>query len=90
MTVCEILPIALLCSVATAALFFFVLNWIKVPAYFYAGQFDFNLLGQIAWLLPLLPLSVWGGKWLATKINKVIFDRIILFFLALSGVLLLV
>ncbi len=76
--------------IATSALFFFVLNWLKVPAYFYTGQFDFNLLGQIIWLFPLLPFSVWGGKWVAARVNKVIFDRVILFFLAVSGVLLLV
>jgi hypothetical protein len=75
--------------VATSALFFMALNWIKVPTYFYANLFDFKLLGQVAWLLLLLPLSVWLGKSIATKINKVIFDRIMVFFLALSGVLLL-
>ena len=75
--------------VATSALFFMVLNWIKVPTYFYAGLFDFKLLGQVAWLLLLLPLSVWVGKSIATKINKTIFDRIMVFFLALSGLLLL-
>ena len=75
--------------VATSALFFMVSNWIKVPTYFYAGLFDFDLLWQVGWLLPLLPLSVWVGKSIATKINKVIFDRIMVFFLALSGVLLL-
>jgi uncharacterized protein len=76
--------------VATSALFFMALNWIKVPTYLYAGLFDFGLLGQVAWLLPLLPLSVWVGKSIAAKINKVLFDRIMIFFLALSGVLLLV
>jgi len=34
-------------------------------------------------------LSVWAGKSIATKINKVLFDRIMVFFLALSGILLL-
>jgi uncharacterized membrane protein YfcA len=76
--------------VATSALFFMALNWIKVPTYFYADLFDFKLLWQVAWLLPLLPISVWVGKSISTRINKVLFDRIILAFLALSGVLLLV
>jgi hypothetical protein len=76
--------------VATSALFFMVLNWIKVPTYFYAGLFDFNLLWQVAWLLPLLPLSVWVGKSISAKINKALFDRIMVVFLALSGILLLV
>jgi uncharacterized membrane protein YfcA len=76
--------------VATAALFFTVLNWIKVPSYFYADLFDFKLLWRVAWLLPLLPISVWLGKWAAIRINKLTFDRIIIFFLAVSGVWLLV
>ncbi|MBN1218653.1 MAG: sulfite exporter TauE/SafE family protein [Anaerolineae bacterium] len=76
--------------IATSALFFMVLNWIKVPSYFYAGLFEFNLLWRVAWLLPLLPLNVWVGKWAVTKINRIMFERVILFFLAVSGVLLLV
>jgi len=75
--------------VATSALFFMIINWIKVPTYFYAHLFNFELLGQVAWLLLLLPLSVWAGKSIAAKINKVLFDRIMVFFLALSGILLL-
>jgi uncharacterized membrane protein YfcA len=66
------------------------LNWIKVPSYFYADLFDFKLLWRVAWLLPLLPISVWLGKWAAIRINKLTFDRIIIFFLAVSGVWLLV
>lgn len=75
--------------VATAALFFAVLNWIKVPSYYYLGLFDFDLLWQVAWLLPLLPLSVWLGKLLATKVDKVLFDRIIVSVLAVTGLFLL-
>ncbi|MCB0226696.1 MAG: sulfite exporter TauE/SafE family protein, partial [Anaerolineae bacterium] len=75
--------------VATSALFFAILNWLKVPSYYYLGLFDFNLLWQVAWLLPLLPLSVWIGKLLATKVNKVLFDRIIIGLLALTALFLL-
>ncbi len=75
--------------VATSALFFTVLNWIKVPSYFYIGLFDFDLLRQIIWLLPLLPLSVWVGKLIAVRVNKLIFDRIIVVLLALSAFFLL-
>ena len=75
--------------VATSALFFAILNWIKVPSYYYLGLFDFNLLWQIAWLLPLLPLSVWLGKLLTTKVNKVLFDRIIIGLLAFTALFLL-
>lgn len=75
--------------VATSALFFAIVNWIKVPSYFYIGLFDFNLLGQVLWLLPLLPLSVWMGKWVSVRINKTTFDRIIVVILALTAVFLL-
>lgn len=76
--------------VATSALFFAITNWIKVPSYFYLGLFNFELLGQVAWLLPLLPLSVWVGKRVADKVNKTIFDRAIIALLTLSAVLLLI
>jgi len=75
--------------VATTALFFAALNWIKVPSYFYIGLFDFNLLWQVAWLLPLLPASVWVGKQIAYKVDKIIFDRIIVVLLAVSAIFLL-
>jgi uncharacterized membrane protein YfcA len=75
--------------VATSALFFMVLNWIKVPSYLYIGLLDFQLLKQVVWLFPLLPLSVWVGKLIADKINKVLFDRLIVIFLAVSAFLLL-
>jgi hypothetical protein len=74
---------------ATSALFFAITNWIKVPSYFYLGLFDFELLWQVAWLFPLLPLSVWVGKRVADKVNKVIFDRIIITLLGLSAAFLL-
>lgn len=75
--------------VATSVLFFAVLNWMKVPTYFYAGLFDFHLLARVAWLLPLLPVSIWAGKHVAVKLDKVIFDRIIIVLLGLSAILLL-
>ena len=76
--------------VATSALFFMVVNWIKVPSYLYIGLFDFPLLWRTAWLFPLLPISVWVWKRMADKINKALFDRIIIILLFVSGLLLLV
>ena len=76
--------------VATTALFFAVVNWIKVPSYIYLNLVDFSLLGKIVWLLPLLPVSVWVGKQIADKVNKMVFDRIIVFLLAVSAAYLLI
>jgi uncharacterized membrane protein YfcA len=75
--------------VATSALFFAIVNWIKVPSYLYIGLFDWALLGQVLWLLPLLPVSVWIGKWISTRINKTTFDWIIVIILALTAIFLL-
>jgi hypothetical protein len=67
-----------------------VLNWIKVPYYYAAGLFDFPTLLHLAWLAPLVPLGVWIGKVAVDRIDKALFERIILVLLAVSGVLLLV
>jgi uncharacterized membrane protein YfcA len=75
--------------IATSAVFFLILNWIKVPYYFYADLFDFQLLLQIAWLLPLVPVGVWVGRWAAGKVNKETFERVIIGLLVLTAGLLI-
>ena len=75
--------------IATSAIFFLILNWIKVPYYWYAGLFDFQRLLQIAWLLPLVPLGVWVGRWAAGKVNKETFEWIIVVLLAITSLLLI-
>lgn len=76
--------------VATMVLFFALLNWFKVPSYFFAGLFDLELLGRVVWLLPLLPLSVWFGKYFVVRLNKRVFDRVIIGLLGMSAIFLLV
>ena len=75
--------------VATSVLFFAVINWIKVPYYYQAGLFDFPALVRLLWLAPLVPLGVWVGKGLAQRVDRSIYERIILGLLVISGVLLL-
>ena len=74
---------------ATSAIFFLALNYIKLPFYVAARIFNFTLLLQLLWLLPLVPLGVWAGKWLIIRVSKEIFDRIILVLLVFSALLLL-
>jgi hypothetical protein len=71
--------------IATSAVFFLILNWIKVPYYFYADLFDFQLLWRVAWLLPLVPVGVWIGKWGAGKVNKETFEKIIIGLLVVTA-----
>ena len=76
--------------IGTSALFFFILNWIKVPYYFYAGLFDFGRLQEIAWILVLVPLGVWTGRWLAYRVDRQTFENIIVGLLFINGILLIV
>ena len=73
---------------ATSAIFFMILNYIKVPFYFAADLFNFGLLGQMLWLLPMVPLGVWVGKWVVVRVSKRVYDHFILFLLIVSALLL--
>ncbi len=70
---------------ATSALFFAIINWIKVPYYVYAGLFDVEQILRLIWILPLLPLGVWGGRWLADKISREMFERVIVVLLVVTA-----
>ena len=74
---------------ASMAVYFGILNWVKVPYYAHAKLFDFDRLAQIVWLLPVIPLSVVLGRWMAKKIDRVWFERMIVILLLVSGVVLL-
>jgi uncharacterized membrane protein YfcA len=74
---------------ATSALFFAVLNLIKVPFYGLAGLFNPSLVVRTIPLLPLLPTGVWAGKRFAQRVRREIFEAIILGLLLLSAVFLL-
>jgi uncharacterized membrane protein YfcA len=75
--------------IATSALFFLFLNWIKVPFYLYADLFDVELLRQIACLLPLVPIGVVTGRWLIGRVDAVTFERIIVGLLLINALLLI-
>jgi uncharacterized membrane protein YfcA len=76
--------------VATSALYLALLNWIKVPYYYFGGLFDFPLQLRLVYLLPLVPLGVWTGRHLVKRVDKVLFERIIIGLLIISVVLLFV
>jgi uncharacterized protein len=75
--------------IATSALFFLILNWIKVPYYLYARLFDLPRLWQIAWLMPLVPLGVWVGRLAGDRVDKQTFERVIVFLLVITAVMLI-
>ena len=73
----------------TSVLFFAILNWIKVPYYLYIHLFDFQRLWQIAWIALIIPLGVWVGHWMGTKISKKVFDGIMVTLLTLTALVLI-
>jgi uncharacterized protein len=75
--------------IATSALFFMILNWIKVPYYFYADLFDFNLLWQVKWSLLLVPMGAWLGRWIGDRLPKQTFETVIVLLLGITGLLLI-
>jgi uncharacterized protein len=75
--------------IATSALFFLILNWVKVPYYYYAGLFNWEQIRLIIWILPMVPLGVWSGKWIALRLPKQTFDNVIIVLLLVAGLLLI-
>ncbi len=74
---------------ATSALFFAVLNLIKVPYYFYAGLIDLDRIATLIWIVPFVPLGVWTGKRFVNQTSKRVFDGMVLFLLTTSAAILL-
>ena len=54
--------------VGTTAIFFAVVNWIKVPAYWALGQFTVQNLTTAALLMPVAILSTLAGVWTVRRI----------------------
>lgn len=76
--------------VATLAVFFTVVNWIKVPGYLAAGLFDWGLLWRLAPTAALIPLGTAIGRWAVLRVDQRTFDRTILGLLVLGAGFLLV
>lgn len=75
--------------IATSVLFYAILNWVKVPYFYFTGLFDFQRTWQTAWVFPIVPIGVWFGRWLASKVPKQTFDNIILVLLVITAFLLI-
>ena len=75
--------------VATAALFFAAINVMKMPGYIALGIFRPAVLLEFFWLLPLIPIGVWIGRKIVGRINRQLFETIVLISLVLTGLLLI-
>lgn len=75
--------------VGTTTLYFAIVNVLKLPSLIVAGLLDFRDLGAVLWALPLIPLGVWLGRWMVRRMNKVVFERFMLYVLGLAGIILI-
>jgi len=76
--------------IATTALFFALLNWLKVPGFVFTGVLDRALLSSVWWVFPFIPLGIVTARRLVTRIRPIVFERIIVWLLVMSSMLLLV
>jgi uncharacterized membrane protein YfcA len=72
--------------VATSALFFLVVNYVKIVPYAMLGQLDFANLGTSLLFAPLAPLGIWLGVWMHRRISDAAFFRITWIVLFATGV----
>ncbi|HEY8615949.1 sulfite exporter TauE/SafE family protein [Phenylobacterium sp.] len=75
--------------IGTTAIFFAVVNWIKVPAYLALGQFTAANLLTAAALMPVAIASTFAGVWLVKRVQAERFYTLIYILMALVGVQLL-
>jgi uncharacterized membrane protein YfcA len=74
---------------ATTTLFFAVINVLKVPAQALAGLMRFEHVLSALWVLPLIVVGVWVGRWTISRINQVVFERILLLLLFVASMVLI-
>lgn len=70
---------------ATAAWFFAAVNLIKLPAFIMTGQLNLITFYQALVFVPIVPIGVFLGYWLNSRVNHTWFYRIILGSILLVG-----
>ena len=70
---------------ATSVLFFFIVNWAKLPPYAALGLLDSGNLMTSAVLAPLVPIGIFLGIWLHKRVTDQFFTRTLYSVLLLLG-----
>jgi uncharacterized membrane protein YfcA len=74
--------------IATTALFFALVNLIKVPGFLYTGVLNLPLLVSFWWVFLFIPLGIWGARRLVVRLNQSVFEWIVIVLLFLTSLLL--
>ncbi|RJT25162.1 sulfite exporter TauE/SafE family protein [Chakrabartia godavariana] len=75
--------------IGTSAIFFAILNWMKVPAYFALGQFTWANLQLTLVFLPVAIASTFAGVWLVKRVSAARFNTVISLLMVAVGIELL-
>ena len=71
--------------IATTAIYFAILNLIKVPGFLYTGVLDLSLLFSLWWVFPFIPVGIWVARMTLTRVSPSAFEWIIIILLIFSS-----
>jgi uncharacterized membrane protein YfcA len=71
--------------IATSAIYFALLNLIKVPGFLYTGVLNVPLLFSLWWVFPFIPVGIWVARMTLTRVSPSAFEWIIVVLLIFSS-----
>ena len=74
--------------VATTAIYFALLNLIKVPGFLYTGVLNVPLLFSLWWVFLFIPVGIWVARMTLTRLSPSAFEWVIIVLLIFSSLLL--
>ena len=75
--------------VGTSAVFFLIVNYVKLVPYYFLGQLNLGNLSLALLFAPLAPLGVWLGVWLHHRMSQRLFFNLSYGLLLVTGLKLL-
>ena len=70
----------------TAAWYFLILNWTKVPIFMSEGRITFDSIKADLGMIPLLLVGAVIGIWLLKKMPQKVFEKVVLILSAIAAV----
>jgi uncharacterized membrane protein YfcA len=74
--------------IATTALFFALVNLVKVPGFLYTGVLNIPLLLSLWWVFLFIPLGIWLARLLLIRLNQQVFEWVVIVLLVFASGLL--
>ena len=71
--------------IATSAIYFALLNLIKVPGFLYTGVLNLPLLFSLWWVFPFIPVGIWVARVTLTRLSPSAFEWIVIILLIFSS-----